>query len=131
MTDLLEKAESFFTDLPVVDLGIELPSEQAFLRAERVFYDFYKKILGEKTNDILNSHGFERSALYGLHNEASKLTAIPKSQLMDLANGDKTLIGFAFQSPTICMSWEIPAKHYQAEVFVGHAIKKTLKPTKE
>jgi hypothetical protein len=131
MTDLIKKSESFIASLPVVELGIELPSSEAFLGPERVFYDFYKKILGEKTNDILNSYGFERSALYGLHNEAIKVTAIPKSQLMDLANGDKNLIGFAFQFPTNCISWEVPAKHYRAELFVGHSIKEPLKPTEE
>jgi hypothetical protein len=131
MTDIIKTSEEFIANLPVVDLGVELPSSEAFLGAERVFFDFYKRILGEKTNGILNSHGFERSALYGLHSEAIKLTVIPISQLKALADGDKSLIGFAFQFPTNCMSWEIPARHYQAELFVGHAIKKPLKPTEE
>ena len=77
MTDIIKTSEEFIANLPVVDLGVELPSSEAFLGAERVFFDFYKRILGEKTNGILNSHGFERSALYGLHSEAIKLTVIP------------------------------------------------------
>jgi hypothetical protein len=131
MTSLIKEAEIFIANLPVVDLGIKLPSTEAFLGAERVFYDFYKKILGEKTNIILNSYGFERSALYGLHSEAIKLTAIPKSQLMELANGNESLMGFAFQFPTNCMSWEMPAKHFQAELLIGYAIKEPLKATGE
>jgi hypothetical protein len=67
--------------------------------------------------------------LYGLHSEAVKLIAIPKSHLLALANGDESLMGFAFQFQTNCMSWETPAKHFQAELIIGHAIKKPLKAT--
>ncbi len=130
--NLQDNADTFINELPSVDLGCSLPSEIAFSGPENVFFEFYQNILGsERTDSVINSHGFERSALYGLHTEAIKSLAIPRTKLLELANGTKELIGFAFQYPSKCKSWEAPAKHYMAELFMGKAINEPLNATEE
>jgi hypothetical protein len=125
--NLLLKATEFIDSLPNVDLGKSLTENNLFQGSEKVFYDFYIDILGsEKVSEILSLYGFERSALFGLHHEAVKINAIPKTHLLALANGDKTLIGFAYQYPTNCKSWVIPGKHFMAELWLGKAITRSI-----
>lgn len=127
INNLKKNAVNFINNLPSVDLGVKLPSEDAFTGPEKAFYDFYRLALGdERTYNIVNQHGFERSALYGLHNEAIKSHAIPKTKLFELAGGNVELVGFAVESPTASESWVVPAKHFQAEIIQGSAINKPL-----
>lgn len=116
------------TSLPLAGLGCALTSSESFKGSTRPFFDLYLSILGrEKVNEILKLHGFEYSALYSLHNEAIKLKAIPKTQLLVLANGNREMLGFVFQPPTLALAWEQPYEHYRAELFLGEAIKEPLK----
>jgi hypothetical protein len=126
--------DDYFESFPSVDVGSPLNLEKPFQGKEKVFYEFYLNILGEEvTRIVLKKHGFERSALYGLHYAAKKITVISRAQLMALSGGDKELLGFAFQPPTACASWFIPHNHYVKEFSVGKAImdvdfcKKSLK----
>lgn len=121
--DLISESNDFIEGLPSVNLGKPLCREVPFTGKEKVFYQFYIDVLGERVaSEILKKHGFERSALFGLHAAAARITTIPKVKLMALADGDKELIGFAFQPPTKCISWEIPFEHYKAELTIGRAI---------
>ncbi len=109
--------------LPKVGLGNPLTTNDPFKGVERPFYELYLSVLGrEKTNEILRLYAFERSALYGLHNEAIKVKAIPKTQLLDLSDGNAEMLGFAFQLPSLAASWEHPFEHYRAESVLGKAI---------
>ena len=129
--DLIEEVDKFNRNLPSIGIGKALPSKEMFSGSERVFYDFFREILGaQKTERIIDLHGFERSALYGLCNEAKRQRPISSMTLLGLANGNPELIGFAFQMPTSCESWIIPAEHYLAEIRVGNAIKVSLKRNK-
>ena len=69
--------------------------------------------------------------MYGLHNEAIKSHAIPKTKLFELANGNAELVGFAFEPNTASESWMVPAKHFQAEIFLGSAINEPLSIIKD
>jgi len=121
--DLISESNDFIEGLPSVDVGKPLDRDKPFTGKEKVFYKFYIEILGDRVvNEILMRHGFERSALFGLHHAATKITTIPKLKLLALADGDRELIGFAYQPPTRCTSWEIPSEHYKAEVILGRAI---------
>lgn len=125
--DLKEKAKEFISKLPRVGLGLPVSDNNAFKGESRCFFDYYLDILGkEKVESIISNHGFEHSALYGLHNAAIEIKCIGKSDLMKLSGGLPKLIGFAFQFPTNCESWMIPAKHYKAELMIGKAITKPL-----
>lgn len=85
---LVGRANECSDNLPSVDLGKPLGRDEPFQGKERVFYEFYKEILGERsTKDVLLAHGFERSALYGLHAAASRILAVPQTRLLALANG--------------------------------------------
>lgn len=64
--------------------------------------------------------------MYGLHSEAIKSHAIPKTKLFELANGNVELVGFAFEFSTVTASWMKPAKHFQAEIILGSAISEPL-----
>lgn len=124
--DLISESNDFIEGLPSVGLGKHLNRENPFVGKEKVFYHFYVGLLGEESaRKILKQHGFERSALFGLHFAATRITIVPKVKLMALADGDRELIGFAFQPPTKCTSWAIPFEHYKAELTIGRAITST------
>jgi hypothetical protein len=126
--ELIRESSDFIEGLPSVDLGKPLDREAPYLGKEKVFYQFYVNVIGESAaSEILKQHGFERSALFGLHFAATKIATIPKVKLMDLADGDRELIGFGFQPPTKCDSWAIPFEHYKAELLLGRAITEPVK----
>lgn len=108
------------TDLPTVGLGSPIKSSAPFSGKQKVFYDFYRDILGDQqTAKILDQHYYENSCLYGLHAAAVKLTAIPRSKLLALSGADPELMGFADQLPNVCKSWRTPAEHFKAEASAG------------
>jgi hypothetical protein len=52
-----------------------------------------------------------------------KIKYIAKTELFELAGGNKDIIGFAYQFPTQCESWSIPGHHFKLELFIRKAIK--------
>lgn len=121
---LKNNALEFMNSLPIVGIGKSLSEDNLFTGPESVFYNYYLDILGpERVKEILALHGYERTALFRLHIESIKIKCIPKAELFSLANGNKDIVGFAYQYPTECDSWRIPGRHFKLEFFAGKAIK--------